>query len=74
MSDLELYKKISSLPEDLKKQASDFIEFLEARSQQRAEKTDTKVGKKRREFGYAKGFFKISSDFDEPLDDFKEYM
>jgi len=29
---------------------------------------------KEREFGYAKGFFKTAPDFDEPLEDFKEYM
>ena len=30
--------------------------------------------KKERKFGAAKGLIKISDDFDQPLDDFKEYM
>ncbi len=30
--------------------------------------------KKRRKFGSAKGLIKIYDDFNEPLDDFKEYM
>ena len=30
--------------------------------------------KKRREFGSAKGMIEMSDDFDEPLEDFKEYM
>jgi hypothetical protein len=29
---------------------------------------------KRPQFGCAKGAFKMSEDFDEPLDDFKDYM
>ena len=29
---------------------------------------------KERQFGYAKDFFKMSADFDEPLEDFKDYM
>lgn len=63
MSDVQLYNKIISLPDDLKKQVADFVEFLETKSR-------TKTGKKERKFGYAKGFFKMSEDFDEPLDDF----
>ncbi len=30
--------------------------------------------KKKRVFGSAKGTFQMSDDFDEPLEDFKEYM
>ena len=30
--------------------------------------------KKQRKFGSAKGLIKISDDFDEPLEDFREYM
>lgn len=30
--------------------------------------------KKKRQFGTAKGLIKISDDFDEPIDDFKDYM
>jgi prevent-host-death family protein len=30
--------------------------------------------RKQRLFGSAKGFIKISADFDEPLEDFKAYM
>ena len=67
MSDIQLYNKITSLPEDLKKQVADFVESLEAKSH-------TKAEKKERKFGYAKDFFKMSDDFDEPLEDFKEYM
>jgi len=67
MTNLTLYNQIATLPDELKKEVLDFVEFL---------KQKTKVPKriKERKFGYAKGFFTIAPDFDEPLDDFKEYM
>ena len=67
MTDLQLYSQISSLPTDLKKEVSDFVEFLK-------QKTKTKAKPNERTFGYAKGYFKMSADFDEPLEDFKDYM
>lgn len=33
-----------------------------------------KKAKKERKFGTAKGLIKMSDDFDQPLDDFKDYM
>ena len=65
--DLKLYSQISSLPDSLKKEVKDFIDFLKQKS-----KGSKKP--KERKFGYAKGFFKMSPNFDDPLDDFKEYM
>jgi hypothetical protein len=67
MTDIHLYQQISSLPKDLKKEVEDFIAFLKSKT-----KSSRKI--KERKFGYAKGFFKVSPDFDEPLEDFKEYM
>jgi ABC-type phosphate/phosphonate transport system substrate-binding protein len=67
MTDIQLYSQISSLPADLKKQVSEFVKSL------KKERKDKKEIKER-QFGYAKGLFKMSEDFDEPLDDFKEYM
>jgi len=67
MTDLQLYSQISSLPADLKKEVSDFVEFLK-------QKTKSKAKPKERKFGYAKDFFKMTPDFDEPLEDFKDYM
>ena len=67
MSNIILFNQISSLPNELKKEVSDFVAFLKQKSKARK-----KI--KERKFGYAKGFFKMSPDFDEPLDDFKEYM
>jgi Protein of unknown function (DUF2281) len=67
MTDFQLHKEINSLPDDLKKEVSDFVAFLK-------QKTKQGKGIKKRTFGYAKGFFTMAKDFDEPLDDFKEYM
>ncbi len=67
MTDLQLYTELSALPSDLKKEVSDFIQFLKSKK-----KSASRI--KERKFGYAKGFFKMKADFDEPLEDFKDYM
>ena len=67
MTDLQLYTQISSLPADLKKEVSDFVEFLK-------QKAKPKTRLKKRQLGAAKGLIVMSPDFDEPLEDFKEYM
>jgi hypothetical protein len=61
MTDFQLHKEINSLPTDLKKEVSDFVAFLKGKA-----KPSKKI--KQRTFGYAKGFFKMSKDFDAPLD------
>ena len=76
MSTLALYTKIERLPEDLKKQVLDYIEFLLSRERKaqpiqtpESPKDNVKPG-----FGGAKGMFVMSADFDEPIEDLKEYM
>lgn len=66
MTDIQLFMEISSLPANLKQEVSDFVAFLKTKK--------SKTAPKNRKFGYAKGFFKMTEDFDKPLDDFKEYM
>lgn len=70
MNNLALISDISSLPEDLKQEVVDFVAFLK----QKAEKKATPHKIKQRQFGIGKGSFVMAPDFDEPLDDFKEYM
>lgn len=70
MTDIQLYKEIESLPENLKKQVSDFVAFLK----EKAKKTSEKKKIKERKAGSLKGKIKMSDDFDEPLEEFKEYM
>lgn len=67
MTNTSLKIEINSLPKALRQEVADFVEFLK-------KKTKTRSELKTREFGFAKGKIKISSDFDEPLNDFKSYM
>ena len=63
-----LVTKISSLPEELKAEVVDFIDFLMTKVKKGKEKTGPK-------FGSAKGMFILKPGWDDPLDEeFKEYM
>jgi hypothetical protein len=66
MTDLQLLSEFSSLPKELKEEVADFIKRL------KNTKKDSKPVRQR-QFGAAKGFFVMHKDFDEPLEDFKEY-
>lgn len=70
MDNLALYSKLSSLPEKMKSEVADFIDFLLSKSKSEQKKRHT--GKA--QFGSGKGMFTITPDFDDPLEDFKEYM
>jgi hypothetical protein len=59
--------EINTLPKALRDEVSDFVAFLKKKSK-------SKPTLKTREYGFAKGKIKLSADFDEPLDDFKNYM
>ena len=65
-----IYSKIILLnSEQLKQELLLFLEFLLTKQ------FDESPARKRiPEFGSAKGTFKMSADFDAPLDDFKDYM
>ncbi|GAB3905047.1 hypothetical protein GCM10028803_35350 [Larkinella knui] len=68
MTYLEFYKKLQTLPPPYQAEVGDFIDFLKAK-----QKKVDQLGK-RPVFGSAKGQFKMSPDFDKPLDDFADYM
>jgi len=65
-----LYKKLNALPESMKAEVADFIEFLESKVKK---KQYQNISVSKPKFGSAKGLFTIKKDFDEPLDDFKDY-
>jgi hypothetical protein len=69
MSDLSLYIKISSLPSQLKTEISDYLDFLVSKRLHKRKQTNQHP-----KAGCMKGTFTMSADYDEPLDDFKEYM
>ncbi len=70
MTNIALFNEISELPDNLKEEVADFVGFLELKLKKDKEPTKPK----KREFGIGKGAFVMSSDFDEPLEDFKDYM
>jgi len=64
-----IYSRISMLSsENLKQELMFYLDYL--LNKQFTEKEE----KRKPKFGCAKGMFIMSPDFDEPLDDFNEYM
>jgi len=76
MSTTELIDLIKQLPDDKKRVVEDFVFTLASQSNINTLPNNTPSGnKKRMQFGDLKGFVTyISDDFDEPLEDFKDYM
>jgi hypothetical protein len=68
MTDTALFAHISALPDSLKAEVADFVAFIEQK-QYKPQKQITE-----RKFGCGKGFFTMAPDFDEPLEEFKDYM
>jgi len=67
MDSLSFYTKFSILPPSLKKEVEKFLESLSSGQ-------GNAVSDKKPVFGSLKGKIKLSPDFDEPLEDFKDYM
>ena len=67
MLDIEIYTKLHSLSPSLQEEVNDFVDFL-------LNKQEKVESQKKPQFGCAKGKFKMHSDFDQPLDHFKDYM
>lgn len=70
MENILLYNKLSSLPDQMKSEVADFIDFLITKAKKDKETTN----KPQARFGSGKGMFIIGPDFDELLEDFKDYM
>ena len=70
MSELEMIEKIKLMPPDYQDEVKKFVDYI----------WEKKMGKnpdisgRNRAFGLLKGKIWMSPDFDEPLDDFKDYM
>ena len=69
MKEKLIIEKLQQMPESLQQELLTYAEFLLAKHQQEPSKKDKEL-----KFGMMKGTFKMSDDFDAPLDDFKEYM
>lgn len=66
MSAIQLYTQLSSLPNELQKKVAEYISFLKFQSQ--------KPSKKGRIPGLAKGMISMKDNFDDPIEDFQDYM
>ena len=62
--------KFYNLNSDLRQEVLDFIDFLLEKQKKQA----TESPKRPSNFGNAKGQVFMSDDFNEPLEEFKEYM
>ena len=72
-----IIEKYNLLPDDSKKKFLKFVDFLSnihKIEKLEMEKTDEEKKKTKRVFGIAKGMFEMKDNFDEPLDEFKDYM
>lgn len=67
MNEITLINKVATLPSNLKEEVSDYIDFVVSKNLDKMAKVPLK-------FGMMKGTFEMADDFDEPLEDFKEYM
>jgi hypothetical protein len=67
MTNTVLYTRISLLPKSVQDEVSDFVEFLIQKQKSMEAKVHPKAG-------CMKGIFKINAGFNDPLEDFKEYM
>ncbi|TAD92814.1 MAG: DUF2281 domain-containing protein [Bacteroidetes bacterium] len=66
MDNILLYSKLAKLPDSMKSEVSNFIDFLVSKS--------NKPTKQKPKFGSANGMFKMKKTFDNPIDDFKDYQ
>ena len=70
MTDKLIISRFHQLPENLKEEVLHYIEFL----QKHYEGKSKPVTHEKRQFGSAKDKYKLSPDFNAPLDDFNAYM
>jgi len=66
-----IYSQLQLLPENLKLEVLHYIQFLSGEISVHYQETKPI---KNRTFGSAKNKYKLSDNFDEPLEDFKDYM
>jgi hypothetical protein len=69
MDATQILEKIKLVPKNYQQEVVDFIDFI----LEKKAKKDVSVLKKR-PLGLLKGKMKMSTSFDEPLDDFNSYM
>jgi Protein of unknown function (DUF2281) len=68
MSNTQLYRQLISLTPTMQQEVETYINYLKFKE------VMPPAANKKRQAGLAKGMIKMLDGFDEPLDDFKEYM
>lgn len=63
-----ILSQIQRLPEQLRQEVLHYAEFLQAKHDAQNQKS------KHRKAGTAKGKYRLAPDFNQPLEDFEEYM
>ncbi|SFA44261.1 Protein of unknown function [Pedobacter suwonensis] len=70
--------KLETLPENMVNEVEDFIDFLKAKHSKSFPKSANEqanvVEEPKSLYGAAKGLFVIPEDFNDPIDDLKDYM
>ena len=74
METVTLLSKFSVLSTEAQQEVLDFLEFLTQKQQKKAQAKILSPFQPVLSFGELAGNFKISADFNEPLEDFKDYM
>ena len=70
MDNVLLYSKLANLPDNMREEVANYIDSLLNKAKKEKITKPTPSPK----FGSGKGLFKMNKGFNEPLDDFKEYM
>ena len=74
-----IINKLKTLPENMVNEVEDFIDFLKAKHSKNAYQTPPSnlnhaIEEPKSLYGAAKGLFIIPKDFNDPMEDLKEYM
>jgi hypothetical protein len=73
--DNTILSKYAALPDEMQSEVGHYIDFLFTKVKRKKTVGKAAPAKKPdRKFGSGKGMFTIKPDFDEPMEDFKEYM
>lgn len=72
-----IISKLETLPESMVNEVEDFIDFLKVKHfkyTSESNRQENLAEEPKSLYGAAKGLFVIPKDFNEPLDDLKDYM
>jgi len=75
MYESDFIRSYKQLPDHLKQEISDFVEFVISKYRNSLHEKNTSQKPDKRKFGvFPKGTFEMTEDFNAPLDVFKDYM